>query len=366
MSLLNQVLQDLENRKADTNSGENYLDQLKVVPEQSSQSTYRLLFVIGLLGLFLIALSWLLINHYKHDTSEETPTLKEQTKTYNIKQSKGQLIIDEKHQNSTTVKASIVKKIKPEATIKHPPLNKKIKATEPKKETKQTTVVTEQPRQLAAVAKGEKMPVLKTERQQRESRLKTIHKNPFDPKKQAKQLFQLTKQQSSQKLKQEKLLQVLELDNKHLPARLLLAQILNQRGQAQKSTFLLDQGLKLFPGQLQLIKLRSQLHLQQNQAQQAIKQLQTITDKAQQDENYLALLAAAYQQNQQYADAQLLYQQLVQLRPQQAQYWLGLGLAYDKQDNQDPAFKAYQQALNKNTLQATVVSYIKQRLSILK
>ncbi len=359
MSLLNQVLQDLENRKAEDHQAADYLHQLKTVPEQGPQASYRLVIIIVLLVLSLITLIWLLLNQPQNETLSEvsTPT----------KLTEGPLIQNQPVNTVTT--ESAVQEITPEAAPKQASINKEAEQTEQTEQSsvsKRLIIVTEQPAKPLARPEKAQKPQIKTGTQPTKEAVQSAPNKTFDLKKLAEQTFQLAQQQSSQKSKQEKLQQVLKLDKKHLSARLLLAEMLMKQGQLQQSAYLLDQGLKLFPAQQHLIQLRSQLYLQNNQSQQAIELLQKITDRKQHNESYLALLAAAYQQNQQYADAQLLYQQLVRLRPQQAQYWLGLGLAHDKQGHEHVAVNAYQQALNKNTLQTAVVSYIKQRLSILK
>ncbi len=330
------------------------------------------MFIIGLLGLCLIALTWLLINQYKNDTAKKISTPKKQTETYSIELPKRQLIIDEELQTSKVNTAPIAQKIKSEKVFKPAAITPRTPQTEHSKPIKPLTEIKSEfpinkaPKPVPATAKISQEPVLKTDRQQAKSSGQTERKKTVDLKKLIELTFQQAQQHGNLTLKQEKLQQVLKLDNKHLPARLLLVETLKQQGLSQQSTYILDQGLKLFPTQHHLIQLRSQLYLQNNQSQQAIELLQKITNRKHHSESYLALLAAAYQQNQQYTDAQLLYQQLVRLRPQQAQYWLGLGLAHDNQGHEHAAVNAYQQALNKNTLQTAVVSYIKQRLSILK
>ena len=85
-----------------------------------------------------------------------------------------------------------------------------------------------------------------------------------------------------------------------------------------------------------------------------------------QDETYLGLLAATYQQKNNYSKSLEVYQKLVTINPDKAEYWLGLAIAYENQAEKPQALHAYQQALNKNPLKTVIVSYIKQRISILK
>ena len=164
-----------------------------------------------------------------------------------------------------------------------------------------------------------------------------------------------------------KLEQVLKLDPRHLKARLLLAKKLHDQGQVNKTAEFLDQSLALFPDNLQFINTRAQLFLQQRNPDGALKTLQHIdlTNSAN-DETYLSLLAAAYQQLQSFTNAAKVYQRLVTVNPEKAENWLGLALSQEKLGNPILTREAYQQALSKNTLKESIVSYIKQRLTELR
>ncbi len=159
-----------------------------------------------------------------------------------------------------------------------------------------------------------------------------------------------------------KLEQVLALDPRHLGARLLLAKTLHNQGQINKTAEFLDQSLAFFPDNLQFINTRAQLYLQQKNPGGALKTLQRVDSADSSNEVYLSLLAAAYQQLPSFNNASKVYQRLVSINPEKAENWLGLALAQEKLGNSKFAREAYQQALSKNTLKETVVSYIKQRL----
>lgn len=163
-----------------------------------------------------------------------------------------------------------------------------------------------------------------------------------------------------------KLEQVLKFDPRHLKARLLLAKALHNQGQISKTADFLDQSLALFPGNLQFVNTRAQLFLQQKNPAGALKTLQGIDFASSYNETYLSLLAASYQQLQSFTDAAKVYQKLLSVNPGKAENWLGFALTQEKLGNPKFAREAYQQALSKNTLKESVTSYIKQRLIELK
>ncbi|MGZ4995232.1 MAG: tetratricopeptide repeat protein, partial [Methylobacter sp.] len=163
-----------------------------------------------------------------------------------------------------------------------------------------------------------------------------------------------------------KLEQALNLDPRHLRARLLLAKTLHNQGKIQKTAEFLDQSLALFPDNLQFINTRAQLFLQQKDPNGALNTLQRIDLTNTSNETYLSLLAATYHQLQSFANAAKVYQKLVTVNPGKAENWLGLALAQEKLGNPKLAREFYQQALGKNSLKEPVANYIKQRLAELR
>lgn len=103
--------------------------------------------------------------------------------------------------------------------------------------------------------------------------------------------------------------------------------------------------------------------ISQKQPQQAIKLLKSLPTQLTRTEAYDALLAAAYQQTNQSQAAASTYQQLLRKRPHKAEYWLGLGLAEEQNGNKANARQAYTQALHKKSLDDSVVRYINQRVT---
>lgn len=164
----------------------------------------------------------------------------------------------------------------------------------------------------------------------------------------------------------DKLEQALRLDPRHIKARLLLAKILYNQGQFKKTADFLDQSLTFFPDNLQLVNTRAQLFLQQKKPNDALKMLQRIDLANSSNETYLSLLAATYQQLQSFTNAAHAYQKLLGINSEKPENWLGFALAQEQLGNPKLARDAYQQALSKHTLKESVTNHIKQRLIELK
>ncbi len=344
MSLLNQVLQDLEKRNETNISEQHGLKNIQATPVPQSKSY---LYIIGLLSFLLLVFG--IIYSMKETKQLEMPdnlVIKEvipdtpevtKVKIVSDKQlTENSLASSQKQANTSEKKLSLKKQDKPKTLIG--PNKKESISNKPQ------------------LKLAEKKPI--------EIKPKKVKR--LSNKQRAIQLFTSAQKLTNLVEKQLKLEQTLKLDMLHINARLLLANTLLQLGQIKKASALLNQGTILFPQNIQLINLSSQLFLQNKQARPALILLQQVDDKYITDETYLALLAAAYQQTNAPLKSSQVYQKLISINTDKAEYWLGLAIAYEKQNNKQQALNAYQQALNKNSLKPPIVSYIKQRTSILK
>ncbi|PPD32794.1 MAG: hypothetical protein CTY19_10050 [Methylomonas sp.] len=185
------------------------------------------------------------------------------------------------------------------------------------------------------------------------------------PQQQAEKLYRQSSTNASRMMRQETLKEVLQLDPRHLAARQQLLQILVQEHANLALKQFLDESLGWFPDNLGFITTLAHYHVQQKNFAAAIETLERVDSFRINDPHYLALLAASHQQQQQFIQAQTVYQKLTQLQPEKAENWLGLGICADKLQQNDSAQQAYQEALAKNTLNTQVVDYINQRLSAL-
>jgi Flp pilus assembly protein TadD len=158
----------------------------------------------------------------------------------------------------------------------------------------------------------------------------------------------------------------LQLNPSHLDARTLFLQtLLKAHANPEEIADFVQDSLQLFPDNLLFVKTQAHLYAQQKNFAAATNTLEQINPDSVDDTTYLSLLAAGYQQQQRFPPAERIYQRLTQQQPEKAEHWLGLAICQDKLNQTQAAAQAYQQALDKNTLNADVVNYIKQRLSAL-
>ncbi|WP_347987362.1 hypothetical protein [Methylomonas sp. AM2-LC] len=179
-------------------------------------------------------------------------------------------------------------------------------------------------------------------------------------------LFLAAKKNPSLSNKSAQLETILQLNPQFLPARtLLLETLIKNKATNQELSRFTDDSLQIFPHNLQFKKTKAHLYILQKNFIAAVNLLENDNLESTSDSEYLALLAGCYAQLQRYPQAASIYLKLTQIEADKAENWLGLGVSEDKLNQAKLAINAYQQALDKNTLQGEVVDYIKQRLQVL-
>jgi MSHA biogenesis protein MshN len=352
MSLINQMLRDLESRNTANNEPSTLQHNIQIT--QPSQSKTPIL----LWSLLAVVTAWATYSAYQYSKSpaKAAPVIIPDT----VKKDPPPILSYEKvlaAPNAVTDPAPKIEfKPSENTTIQPVPAAQPEPPPQPKQPTQpiQTAAAAQTASKIVAEPSEKKMPLASKQ---------PIPVKPATAKQQADLLYQQAENNLSDYSAISKLEQALQLDPRHLKARLLLAKALHNQRQINRTAAFLDQSLSLFPDNLQFINTRAQLYLQQKNPSAALKTLQSIDLLNSSNETYLSLLAASYQQLQFFADAAKVYKKLVSINQEKAENWLGLALSQEKLGNSKLAREAYQQALSKNTLNESITNYIKQRLA---
>jgi len=155
--------------------------------------------------------------------------------------------------------------------------------------------------------------------------------------------------------------QVLALKPGHHPARLLLASLHIIQQRKQQAEIVLAEGLTLDPGHAPFAKLHAQLLIEQAREQEAIQSLQSALPGAGQDAEYHALLAGLYRHGGDPVKAAGHYRTALQIAPGHGEWWMGLGLSLEQAGHGTEAHAAYGQAL-KRPLSAALQNYVWTRM----
>lgn len=161
-------------------------------------------------------------------------------------------------------------------------------------------------------------------------------------------------------------IQALVANPQLLDARVQLIDMLLKQNMLSKAETQLRQGLAITPDNTQLRKQYARLLLNAQRYTEAIDLLKARPVPAiVQDLEYHALLAALFQETNQFDAAADLYGRLLQVRPEQAVWWLGLAIAMDQSEKFDQARSAYERALAIPGLRPDLQKYIQSRLQVL-
>ena len=160
--------------------------------------------------------------------------------------------------------------------------------------------------------------------------------------------------------------QALQLDAAQRESRENLANLLAAAGRRAEAQSLYAAGLEIDPahspfrrGYARLLAERGELLVARDLLQQGPVPAVTV------DPDYHALLAALSQRLGDYAAAAASYSLLVQHEPRSGVGWLGLGLALESDGRAPEAVQAYRQALASGTLGPELLSYVRGRLEVL-
>ncbi|MFT5782177.1 MAG: MSHA biogenesis protein MshN [Pseudomonas sp.] len=146
----------------------------------------------------------------------------------------------------------------------------------------------------------------------------------------------------------------------------LLAQAYLANGQPQQLLSWLPAQLQARPQDSELRMLLARAQLQTGAMPAAVATLQQNSPPLAAEPSYHALLAASYQQTRQWQQSAALYQQLVNMRPSQATWQLGLAIALEQLENPDDAAKHYSLALEGQGLDISSRSFAAERAATLK
>jgi len=145
-------------------------------------------------------------------------------------------------------------------------------------------------------------------------------------------------------------------------ARLLYARILMDGGKLSDAKAVLSDGLNLKPPAFQLYSTLAHAQLISKEPDAAVETLERGLSLAGENAEYQAMLAAALQQQGRHADAVQHYVVALRQFPDAANWLVGLGVSLQAQNNNSGAAEAYQRALELG-LPTSLAQYAREKLN---
>jgi len=155
-------------------------------------------------------------------------------------------------------------------------------------------------------------------------------------------------------------------DPAHLGARQALFGLLVEAGDQVAAERVLREALRLSPGQTGFTMALARLQVDRGNNQAAIDTLQKGMAYAQANADYHAFLAALLQREQRHEEAIAQYRTALGLRPQSGVWLMGLGMSLQSLNRNTEARDAYRSAKASGTLKPDLQAFVDQRLQQLQ
>lgn len=157
--------------------------------------------------------------------------------------------------------------------------------------------------------------------------------------------------------------QVLKLDAQHAPARQALISLLLENNRQEDAMRELKQGLALDPNNSNFAMLLARLQVERANVNEAIITLQSGLPAGQERPDYLAFLAALKQKTGAHKEAIQLYRQALKKHANNAVWWMGLGISLQADGATQDAIDAYKQAKTQPGLSAELHAFVEQKIA---
>ncbi len=152
----------------------------------------------------------------------------------------------------------------------------------------------------------------------------------------------------------------------HMGARQGLFGMMIDAKQYAEAEQVIQEGLQLNPGQIGFAMALARLQLDRGNTQAAVDTLQKSLAHAQNNPDYLSFLAALLQRQKRHSEAVDLYLIALRQQPQTGAWLMGLGISLQALNRNAEAQEAYRRAKSSGNLNSDLQAYIDQRLSELK
>lgn len=155
----------------------------------------------------------------------------------------------------------------------------------------------------------------------------------------------------------------LKLNEQHEAARLAMAALLNANGQQAAAERILQAGMQQKPLHLSFVMALARLQLQRDQLDQSVGTLQAHLAAADNNADYQAFYAALLQRQVRHKEAVNHFQIALQISPHNGVWRMGYAISLQALDRKEDAKLAYQQALATRTLTPELTAFVQQKLA---
>jgi len=146
------------------------------------------------------------------------------------------------------------------------------------------------------------------------------------------------------------------------PARQALVGVLLSARQPAEVSRLLQEGLQIAPAQYGFAMTLARLQMERGELDTAVQTLSRSLEYAGNSPEYIAFYAGLLQRQQKHAEAVMQFQRALQLRGNTGLWLLGMGVSLEALGRRDQAQEAYRQAQGSGNLSAELQAFAEQKL----
>lgn len=373
MSLINQVLKELDARGSDAISTGAYVQQVRTVPER--QRAHPAWFVAGASTLlFSLAMTWLLLRPVPQQAPN--PSVQPQLPKQNSGPTAAPVSAVKAHAaHVTSLTLTEMLSTQPASSGSTPT------AALPSLPVQATPPVVTAPREKEHKSSGE-MPVVSPVVPQAKILAAQPEKEaPPNAVPLIKQVKEPTPQQRADNVYRKALQALqdnkpaeaikgfesaLQLDVSHIGARYALISTLLDANGRDEAVARAREGLSLDPAQPGLSMILARLQVENGELRAAIDTLEHTLPYAADRADYQAFLAALLQRDERHKQAIEHYLTALQKVPQNGVWWMGMGISLQAEHRLPEAVEAFNRAKASNNLSSELVAFVDTRLAQLQ
>lgn len=148
----------------------------------------------------------------------------------------------------------------------------------------------------------------------------------------------------------------------HVKSRELLSGMLIKQGRWIEANEVLRHGITITPNHQAYVKLYARTLMQMDQDKKAISVLRRYSPAIQNDPEHYALLAALYQRQKDHLSASTTYAEILKVKPNMGIWWVGMAISLEAMGNKPQAQQAYTQARSSGALHGDLARFTDNRL----
>lgn len=367
MSLINQMLKDLESRRDPATAAHGVIDGMGDSARRTPQRSLFIAMAVIIIAL-AAAMGYLLWQNLAQSTTANT--------THKLNAALASSVLPASGENKTEPAPDHTKAEPPAASPKVQPLVKK-EARQGQPEPAADSVQPASP--VAGGQSGDTGTTMASaetvddtaDEDEDYSNTQHIEKHirPMRPAQLAEQHYQAgytLLQRGDRNGAEERWREALVIDPTHIASREALAGLYLSQSRRVEAAEQLEAGLDYQPGYGQFALLYARLQLENGDNAAAIAILERALQEQAQNGDFYAFLAAIYQRQGAYRKSIAAYQRALQQQPRQSVWWMGTGISLERADKKDEALTAYREARKTGQLSAKLLEYVEGRIQALQ